>query len=137
MPGCILRADGTTFQVGQFLEGSRLVPYVVFRKGEPRTRAGTGKDRKHKTSGMNVVVAESDTLTMQIRCAIAFLKRYKRELIRLRRYRGVDGVCLDFGITCGNDWVAHFDSLPPELLRLAGRLDIGIELSRYITTAHR
>ena len=137
MPGCILRADGTTFQVDRFLEGSRLVPCAVFRKGEPRTHTGAGKDRKHKTSGMNVVVAESDTLTMQIRCAVVFLKRYKRELIRLRKYRGIEGVCLDFGIPCGNDRVAYFDSLSPELLRLAGRLDIGIELSRYITTGYR
>ena len=137
MPGCVLRAVGTTFQVDRFLKRNRLVPCAVFRKGEPRSRAGTGKDRKHKTSGMSIVVAESDTLTMQIRCAIAFLKRYKRELIRLRRSRGVEAVCLDFGIACDSDRVAYFDSLPPELLRLAGQLDIGIELSRYITAERR
>ena len=136
MPGCVLRAVGVTISVERFLQGSQLRPCATFQKGESGSRASR-KGKRSKTSGMNVVVAEGDSLLVQIHHAMAFLKHHRRELMRLRRYPGVELVCLDFGIAVSDEKVAYFVYLPPELLRLAGQLDIGIELSRYVTTGHR
>jgi hypothetical protein len=40
---------------------------------------------------------------------------------------GVDGVGLDFGIVWRQDTVTQTDSLPPELIRFAGELGLGVE----------
>jgi hypothetical protein len=71
-------------------------------------------------------------LRLQIRHAQVFLEQYKRQLTRLRRTAGVEDMTLDFGIA-DRGMPAQFDYLPPQLLIAAGKLGIGIELSRYST----
>ena len=78
---------------------------------------------------MNVVVADGD-LARQVSEAIRFLRRHQRELARLRRYRGLESVGLDFGVTNQRIFVQTFH-LPLELLRLAGALGFDIEVSCY------
>lgn len=69
----------------------------------------------------------------QVRDAIAFLRMNRDEIQRAVEFAGVDDARLDFGVFCrmSNDMVAHFDYFPPELLRLAGELELGIEISLY------
>ena len=52
------------------------------------------------------------------------------ELARLRQEPGVEGMTLDFGIEW-RDVAAQFDHLPPTLVRLAGALGLGLEISHY------
>ena len=66
----------------------------------------------------------------QIRDAIKFLERHKRQLRRLSRLPGVETLTLDFGVA-RRDVPAQFDYFPPNLLLAAGKLGIGLELSWY------
>ena len=71
-----------------------------------------------------------DNFEQQIQDAITFLKRYQPELDELQKFLGVESVYLDFGVE-SRDVFVQTERFPPELLRLAGDLDIAIEVSRY------
>jgi hypothetical protein len=73
--------------------------------------------------------AEMVDPAQQVLDAIEFLKANQVELEKLRHVQGVT-MCLDFGIA-DRDVVVQCDRFPPELLRLAGNLEIGIEISHY------
>ena len=131
MPGCVLRVSGKVFDVDRFLKGSKLIPCAVFRKGEPRFSNARQTRKVNKYSGFNVDAAFSTPLlSKQVRHAVTFLKKYRQELMKLRRFSGVEDARLDFGIL-QRGTAAQFDYFPPELIRLAGELSIGIEISRY------
>jgi hypothetical protein len=73
-------------------------------------------------------------LTGQVVDAIAFLKKHKATLARLRAIPEVEDVRLDFALDLRIDRenvFAQFDYLPPELVSLAGALRIGLEISIY------
>jgi hypothetical protein len=52
------------------------------------------------------------------------------EVRRLRKFPGVEAVTLDFGIW-RRDVVVQCDHFSEELVRLAGELGVGLELSAY------
>lgn len=84
------------------------------------------------TSGFNVVVsdAEFSEFTRQVEDTIAFLTTHRGELERLGAAPGIEELWLDFGIE-RRDVMLQCDQFPPELIRLAGQLGMGIELSQY------
>jgi hypothetical protein len=132
---CVLRVSGKRFDAARFLVGSRLKPYSVFRIGEPILASHPG-GRVHKTSGFKVDVSRSSwaELTGQVLDAIAFLKKHKRTLVKLRTIPEVEDVRLDFPIDLRVDRkkaFAQFDYFPPALVSLAGELGCGLELSIY------
>ena len=71
-----------------------------------------------------------DDFAQQVQDAIAFLKKYQSDLGELQEFIGDKNVYLDFGVESRNVFVQS-ERVPPELLRLAGDLDIAIEISRY------
>lgn len=123
---CIFRVVGSDFDVDAFLNDFALTPYRVFHKGERR-----GEKSIHEQCGFTMVAsdAEMEEPPQQVRDAIEFLKANQVELEKLRHVPGVT-MCLDFGIA-DRDVVVQCDRFPPELLRLAGNLEIGIEISHY------
>jgi len=123
---CIFHASGPNFDVDSFLRTSSLVPDRVLHKGEPR-----GKKSIHEQSGFTMVASNAEMVdpAQQVLDAIEFLKANQVELEKLRHVQGVT-MCLDFGIA-DRDVVVQCDRFPPELLRLAGNLEIGIEISHY------
>jgi hypothetical protein len=130
---CVLRVSGKTFASRSYAARTTLPVIRAYARGEAR-EAGPVTGRKHSASGVDVEVSRADAanLTRQIRDAIAFLERHRRALSRLRRTSGVEEITLDFGIAA-RDAAAQFDYFPPELLLAAGRLGIGLEVSRYDT----
>lgn len=132
---CVLRVSGQRFDPSQFLTGSKLKPYSVFRAGEPRFASQpTGK--RHEMSGFRVNVSRRscDGLGGQVADAIAFLKKHKRALTKLRSIRDVEDIRLDFPLDLRIDRkkvFAQFDYFPPELVSLAGALGCGLEMSIY------
>ncbi len=126
--GCVLRAYGSEFQVDSFLQGSSLTPYEIYRKGEERST----EHEVHDSSGLKVEVssAEFEDLQKQVADAISFLKTYWKELKRLRTYPGVEGASLDFALT-KRDVFCQYDTLPAELLYLAGGVGLDIDLSQF------
>ncbi len=123
---CIFRVGGSDFDVDAFLNDFALSPDRVFRKGERR-----GEKSIHEQAGFTIAAsnAEMEEPAQQVRDAIEFLKANQVELEKLRHVPGVT-MCLDFGIA-DRDVVVQCDRFPPELLRLAGNLEIGIEISHY------
>ena len=127
MPGSVLSASGDCFEPQRFLGDSAFIPCNVFRKGELKAQS-----RSWISSGFTVVVSEAsgDDLARQIQDAIEFLRTHKEEVVRLRRFEGLDGIDLDFGVNRKNGFLQS-SYLPPELVTLAGALGVGIEISIY------
>jgi hypothetical protein len=127
MPGSVLIASGDYFEPQRFLGDSAFVPCNIFRKGERKAQ-----NRSWTCSGFTVVVSEAsgDDLGQQIQDAIEFLRTHKKEVVRLRRFEGLDGVDLDFGVNRKNGFLQS-SYPPPELVTLAGALGVGIEISIY------
>jgi hypothetical protein len=123
----MFRATGFDFAVDKFLQQSTLVPDSIWRKGERRLA-----QRVHGGSGFSMVASQADmsNLKQQVEDAIAFLKANQGELEQLQNFLGVERMCLDFGIE-DRDVAVQCDYFPPELLRVAGNLNVGIEVTRY------
>jgi hypothetical protein len=117
--------------VDSFLKESSLKPYDVYRKGEPRRRTKTDS-ALHDDSGLKVEVsdAEFEDLQKQVADAISFLKQNRQELETLCRFPGVERACLDFGLN-KRDVFCQQDTLPAELLYLAGSIGLDIDLSQF------
>jgi hypothetical protein len=131
---CVLRVTGDKFDAAGYLRRSALKPCSVFTVGEPRVPARPDGP-SHRTSGFNITVSDAEwsDLPQQISDARAFLERHSNELRALAMLEEVD-IRLDFSIELRigrNNIVAQFDYFPPELLKLAGDLGVGIELSTY------
>jgi hypothetical protein len=132
---CVLRVTGRKFDPEKYLGSSTLEAYLVFRAGEPRFPSNP-KSKAHEVSGFCVDVSRGpwNTLAGQTGDAIAFLKRHKHSLARLRSIRKVEDARLDFRVDLRIDRhrvFAQFDYFPPTLVSLAGALGIGLELSIY------
>jgi hypothetical protein len=126
---------GDEFDPQAVLPALSLRPYAVFRKDERCFPDDPRSETCHSAGGFKCEVSSADgNLEEEIRDAAEFLKEHLDDLARLRDLPGVEWMCLDFGIYLridGERCVVQYDYLPPELLRLAGELGIGIELSLY------
>jgi hypothetical protein len=130
--GCVLRAFGKHFNVDGYLRQTPFTTYYAYRQGEPRFKSKP-KGEKNRTTGINIVICNGsfDSLSRQIKAAISFLKKNRIEIRRLAKFVGLDGApVLDFGIN-KRDFPGQFDRFPAELVSLAGKLGLAIELSQY------
>ena len=123
----MLRISGADLDIDSLLAATSLVPEISYRKGETR-RNGT----IHERSGAAFLVsaADFDDFEAQKNGALIILTERHDAIRTLMQFPGVDGGCLDFGIL-RRDTVVQCDFFPPELLKLAGELGLGIELSQY------
>jgi hypothetical protein len=96
---CVLRVNGKKFDPEKYLASSRLKPYTVFRAGQPQF-ASQPKSRVHEVSGFKVDVSRRSggDLAGQVVDAIAFLKKHRQTLARLRSIPEVEDVRLDFPV---------------------------------------
>ena len=127
MPGCVFRASGDEFVPQEFLSRSSFSACNVFLRGEAR-----GSSSVWQTSGFTVEVsaASGEEFGEQIQDAFEFLNRFRDELSRLADMSGVTNLRLDFGVSRKSGFLQS-SYLPPELLKVAGGLKIGIEISIY------
>lgn len=128
----VLRAYGRDFDVDAFLAGCSLQPCSVRRRGEPRCPKSDPDGRVNEKSGINIGVSDADCneFPRQVEETIAFLRNNAAEIRRLVTWPNVGEVSLDFGIE-RRDVYVQCDYLPAELIRRAGELGLGIELSYY------
>ena len=132
---CVLRIEGTDFKVDDFLKSNSLKAYKVWHIGEPVTPKR--KDNSNSTaSGCNIDISEADFDQFEIQKsdAIEFLTNNFDKLQRLSDFGLLksESPSLDFGVyTRMFDVDAQFDRFEPEFLRLAGSLNVTIELSQY------
>ncbi len=133
---CSLVARGRCFDVREFVSEARfsISEDAVWERGSPFLR---GKP-EHEDSGFTTWITRDkdawDNLDADIADVVAFLTGYRESLGQLVKAHGVDDVMLDFAIMSRAGTGGVFmqgEYLPPELLRLAGELNIGIALSLY------
>jgi len=125
---CILRVWGTNLAVDELAAATSLEPYRIDRRGEPRRDSS----RVFEESCVHFEVSDLDfhELEGQARDAIQFLDQYAAQLRAIMSFPGVQGAVLDFGIAW-RDVMVQTDQLPADLLKRAGTLGIGIDLSHY------
>jgi hypothetical protein len=128
----VLRAYGSQFDLDAFLALSRLPVCSVVRQGDPIYPASRPNGPRHDRSGVHVSVSDADfsDLARQAREVADFLQARRDEIRQLCEFPGIEDVTLDFGIE-RRDVPIQCDYLPPDLVRLAGALGLGIELSNY------
>ena len=135
MPCCVLRVTGNELDLDECLGSGEFEPDNVYRKGEPRVKQRPGGP-VNDHNGFTIMVSDSggDRVSLQIGDARRFLEGNKSKLRDLTAREDVEAVYLDFGwdFPVGeNVAFAQFNHFPPELLRLCGELNIGIEVSVY------
>lgn len=113
---CILRIAVNERQLERIQQGP-LQPYRIDRGGETVIH-------------IDVSGADFEDLPGQVRDAIAFLEANGEALRDLIARAATPEPILDFGVA-RRDVMMQTDHLPAKLLKLAGELGIGIELSQY------
>jgi hypothetical protein len=129
---CILHITSEAVSFSAYLAESTLPVYRSHEKGDIR---GRGKREPYQNYGFSCIVSEREwtDLSGQVQDAATFLRHHEIELQKLIATHPVDDIRLDFPYSCRLDEqvFAQFDYLPPEFLKMAGGLGIGIELSHY------
>jgi hypothetical protein len=134
---CVLRIDGKDFKVDDFLKSSNLKPYRIYRKGE---KIEIGKRKLEEGSGcsFDLSTANFNDFEQQRKDAVKFLKTHFDKLNTVFSYglSKSEIPTIDFGTaTRMHNVEIQCDYLEPELLKLAGNLNFGIEISQYHPSA--
>jgi hypothetical protein len=131
---CVLRVTSSRKTLSDFISKAKLPCYDIHDKGDLK-KHGRNKNTHYDHSGFqsNVSNKEWSDLPGQITDANRFLRRHKKDLKKLCNDFKVCDIHLDFPITLRirGKTFAQFDFLPPELISLAGKFQIGIEISLY------
>jgi hypothetical protein len=133
---CVLRASGADFDPDAFLSSSSLEAFKILRRGEPHLPRTQPDGPKYAYSGITVVVSNApmNDLPSQVADAEDFLRLHRAEIEQLAKTPQITELALDFPIELrmGLPGVAaQFDRFPASLVRLAGELGLGLELSIY------
>jgi hypothetical protein len=137
---CVLRAGGKKFDVDVFLKKTSLPVSRSYRRGELRVPQRDGGRQKNRDSGLTISVSNAswNRLAAQISDAEQFLITYQKELVLLMRCPGIEYIVLDFPSylrigkkSRGSVIAQQSDLFPSFLVRAAGKLGIGLELSIY------
>ncbi|GFE58738.1 DUF4279 domain-containing protein [Geobacter sp. AOG1] len=130
---CVFRVFGDNLEIDALLEKLNMEPYRLWRKGEPRNwRFPEGKKSECSGACFTASDAEMWEFPIQVEETTEFLKMHEKDIKTIVAFPNAEAA-LDFGIELKRDFL-NCDYLPPELLRLAGNLGIGIELSHYAPT---
>lgn len=130
--GCVLRAGGAEFAVGDFLADSPFEPSAVWYRGVKRFK----RQAAPGDSGFNLPVSDAGhgDLPGQAADAVRFLRANRGEVLRLRDSAGVEVLVLDFAVDPKPEAVVQFFRFPRELVGLAGELGFELELSVWLVS---
>ncbi len=132
---CVLRVESKTTSFTEFLKKTDLAVYRSHSKGD---RMNFGKRLPYEDYGFSCKVSKKDwdDFEGQTDDALAYLKKHYNDLSTLIQTHSVDDIRFDIPYWGPRPWngvtlMVSSRYLPPELLKLAGELGIGIELSLY------
>lgn len=133
---CILRVSGRRFKVDDYLRRSPFMPVKVYKRGARQFPGSKKLLGIHSSSGCNIVVSprERTDYRGQVRDTVRFLNAKMKEVRRLRRFAGVDWAMLDFGAEWHPDAALHYSHLPENLVALAAKAGLALEVSVYPST---
>jgi hypothetical protein len=127
---CMIKISGADLDIDKLLVNTTLIVDKSYHRGEQRQKINPKKLNKESGASFIVSLAYFDEFEAQKNGARIFLSDNREAIRKIMAWPGVDGACLDFGIK-KRDVAVQVDCLDSELLKLAGDLGIGIELSQY------
>jgi len=129
---CVLWISGD-FTSEEIVNNTQLLPYKFIAKGETVQTKNGEKTYEQALCGFDVSEKDFSDFKALVADALAYLEGCYENLTALSQLKDVTAR-LDFGYyTSFMDQriVAQYDTLPHRLLKLAGELQIDIELSQY------
>ncbi len=131
---CVFRVSSKNTSFKLFIDNNPELPvYKLHDKGE-RPEIGN-EESAHEDYGFccDVSDREWDDIEGQIIDMISFLEVYSPCLRKLKETHDIGDWRFDLPYECrlNKKYFSQFDYLPPQLIHLAGKLEIGIELSLY------
>ena len=133
---CYLRVNGRRFNMDAYLKKHPCEITAIHRRGELMFKH-KAKGPKVKCSGFNILISNPGfkNLKQQIRDALFFLKNKENaeQISILVKYPGVEDVILDFGVSRKerDKHPVKWYYFPSEILKLAGSLNVGLEITFY------
>ena len=127
---CLLKVYSDTKSFKSFEKTTRVPVYSIYEKGDRQAKRKVHKDFK---ISFDISEKDWDDFEGQVQDAIIFLTKYRKDLKTLFKTHKVTTAYLDFPIysRLQGDIVNQNDSLPKELILIAGKLSLGIEMSIY------
>jgi len=133
---CILKVYSDNESFESFSKITDIPIYSFYNKGE---RKNEKTDDIHTDFRISFDVSEKewDDIEGQIDDAILFLNKYKEQIKDLLTRHSISNVYLDFALWSRlyDNVVNQNDYLPRELVKIAGELNIGIEMGIYAKDA--
>jgi len=128
---CVLRISGNDLDPAAALQGSTLLPYSTYRRGDLRFKKG---DAQHETSGLKIDVSKAEWTDRdgQFQDALAFIRTHRNSLTKISKFPGVESMVLDFPFEA-TGWLTCV-TIPIDLARESASLDIAVEISFYPPT---
>jgi hypothetical protein len=134
---CTIAVLGSNLDIDEFLSRSKLKVTAKTYKGQPRFRTKPdGEKIPYSFIATSTSNAGFDNLPKQITDTIRYLKRNREKLRHISTTKGVQYATLDFGIDLRIDRkkvLTQSEYFPSALVKLAGELGLGIEVSIYPT----
>jgi flagellar biosynthesis regulator FlaF len=133
---CILKVYSDNESFESFSQITDIPVYSIYNKGE---RKNEKIDDIHTDFRISFDVSEKewDDLEGQIDDTILFLNKYKEQIQDLLTRHSISDAYLDFALWSRlyDNVVNQNDYLPRELIKIAGSLNIGIEMGIYAKDA--
>ncbi|MEE9345496.1 MAG: hypothetical protein V3U88_07805 [Methylococcales bacterium] len=127
---CILRISGEELNIDEMLQLNSLTYDQVWRKEEPCSITG----KLNISSGIQFVVSDADfeSFIIQRSDAIKFLEKNMDAILKMVQFPNVQDKILDFGVSITEGNVSVMSYLSPELVDLAAKCALGVEISCYL-----
>ncbi len=132
---CVLSIIGKELDIDSFVEKSKLSPHKKRYIGEAKS-PNRPNGAKMMYSALSIEVSDADftEFETQIKDAVKFLKSNKSKLKHVGLTKEIEYATLRFGIEMTIDKenvLSQSSFIPNELLKLAGNLNLSIEISLY------
>ena len=127
---CVLKVYSDTDSFKSFEKTTKIPVYSSYDKGESKGKSQVRTDYK---ISFDVSEKEWDDFEGQVEDTIFFLTQHFDELEKFFKTHSITTAYLDFPLYSRlyGDIVNQNDHLPKELIQLAGKLSLGIEMAIY------
>ena len=127
---CVLKVYSDTDSFKSFEKTTKIPVYSSYDKGESK---GKSQVRTDYRISFDVSEKEWDDFEGQVEDTIFFLTQHFDDLEQLFKTHSITTAYLDFPLYSRlyDDIVNQNDHLPKELIQLAGKLSLGIEMAIY------
>ncbi len=129
---CVLKVYSDTNSFKSFAKTTKIPVYSSYDKGEQQGKGESLVRTDYKIS-FDISDKDWDDFEGQIKDTILFLTKYYEDLDQLFKTHNITTAYLDFPIYSRlyGDIVNQNNHLPKELIAIAGKLSLGIEMAIY------